>query len=90
MEILKSFDGLLPETVIPTKAGIQVLFLGPRLRGDDDQENLALANAKPVPRRAGATTVESVITFENCHIRLTVMDASRSARGKPGLGSPTD
>jgi hypothetical protein len=65
MEILKSFDGLVPETVIPAKAGIQVLFLGPRFRGDDDQENLALANAKP----AVATTVESVITFENCYNR---------------------
>ncbi len=35
--LLESCDGLAPEAVIPAKAGIQVLFLGPRFRGDDNQ-----------------------------------------------------
>ncbi len=65
--ILKSLDGLAAEAVVTTKAGIQVLFLGPRLRGDD-KGNLASANARSVPRRSGAPNVDSVITFENCYI----------------------
>ncbi len=35
--LLEIFDGLAPEAVIPAKAGIQVFFLGPRFRGDDNQ-----------------------------------------------------
>ncbi len=56
----KGFDGLAPKAVIPAKAGIQALFLGPRFRGDDDQRKLGSANANQVPRR-GAPIVESVI-----------------------------
>ena len=37
--LLEIFDGLAPEAVIPAKAGIQVFFLGPRFRGDDNQES---------------------------------------------------
>ncbi len=59
--------GLAAEAVIPAKAGTQILFLGPRFRGDD-KGNLASANARSVPRRAGAPAVESVITFVNCYI----------------------
>lgn len=53
--ISKVLTDWLVETVIPAKAGIQVLFLGPGFRGDDNQGNQM------------APTVESVITFENCY-----------------------
>ncbi len=48
--ILKSLDESAADTVTPAKVGIRVLFLGPRFRGDDNQANLASANAKSVPR----------------------------------------
>ncbi len=35
--LLESFDGLALEAVIPAKAEIQVFFLGPRFREDDNQ-----------------------------------------------------